>query len=105
MALEDMISSILSDPKSMQTISSLLAGLGDEQEDTPAAPPSLPDTAQLEQLGGVLKKLGGPPDERCQLLLALRPFVDRDKRERIDQSVQLLKLMSLAESVGGLGLV
>lgn len=96
--LEDMISSLLSDPKSMQMISSLL-GNGE------AEAPALPDTKQLEQLGGVLKKLGGPPDERCQLLMALRPFVEPARRERIDQSVQLLKLMSLAESVGGLGLV
>ena len=100
--LEDMISSILSDPKSMQMVSSLLSGLGEDS--APAeAPPALPDMIPLEQLGGMLKKLGGPPDDRCRLLMALRPFVAEPKRQRIDQSVQLLKLMSVAESCGVLG--
>ena len=98
--LEDMISSILSDPKSMQMVSSLLSGLGEEGE--PSAP-ALPDSIQMEQLGGMLKKLSGPPDDRCRLLMALRPFVDESKRERIDQSVQLLKMMSVAEGLGVLG--
>ena len=98
--LEDMISSILSDPKSMQMVSSLLSGLDEEGE--PNAP-ALPDSIQMEQLGGMLKKLSGPPDDRCRLLMALRPFVDEPKRERIDQSVQLLKMMSVAEGWGVLG--
>ncbi len=102
--LEDMLSSLLSDPQSMQTVASLLSGLGENKPDTPTAP-ALAETADLEKLGGILKKMNGPPDDRCRLLLALRPFVDINKRQRIDQSVQLLKLMSIAETMGGLNLV
>ena len=101
--LDEMISSILKDPQSMQLVTSLLSGLG---ENTPAPKkeeaPTLPD---LEKLGGLMQKLGGPPDERCQLLMSLRPFVNKERQEKIDQSVKLLKLMGLAREMGGMGLV
>ncbi len=105
--LEDMISSILSDPQSMQMVSSLLSGLGENPKEPPQNEPAaaLPDIADLEKLGGVLKKMNGPPDDRCRLLMALKPFVAVERRERIDQSVQLLKLMSIAQSFGGINLV
>lgn len=97
--LDEMLTSLLSDPKNMEMLSSLLSGAG--QENTPVLPAGL----DMEKLGAMAQKLSGPPDERCRLLLALRPFVDRTRQERIDQSVKLLKLMSVAESMGGLGLV
>jgi len=104
--LDEMISSILKDPQSMQMVSSLLAGLGGEKgetEKTAADPPALP--IDLAKLTPVLMKLNGPPDERCKLLLALRPFVSPSRQARIDQSVKLLKMMSLADQMGGLGIV
>ena len=50
-------------------------------------------------------KINGPPDDRCKLLLALRPFVSAERQTRIDQSVRILKMMSLASEMGGLDLV
>lgn len=97
--LDEMISSLLSDPNSMQMISSLLSGLGEKNE------PTLPALPDLDKLAPLLQKLGGPPDERCKLLMALKPFVNAQRQERIDQSVKLLKLMDLAQEMGGLGIV
>ncbi len=100
--LDEMLSSLLADPKNMQLLSSLLGGEETPKQETV---PTLPAGLDAAQLGGMLQKLGGPPDDRCKLLMALRPFVDGPKQQRIDQGVQLLKLMGLAESMGGLGLV
>ena len=98
--LDEMISSILSDPSSMQMVSSLLSGLSDKGDSAPA--PALPD---LEKLAPLVQKLGAPPDERCKLLMALRPFVNSERQQRIDQSIKILKMMSLAQEMGGMGLV
>ena len=105
---EDFLSAILQDPKSMQMVSSLLSGLGgNENKETPAAP-SLTDALSsfdIEKVGSLIQKMNGPPDERCKLLLALRPFVNNERKARIDQSVQLLKLLNLSEVMGGMSLV
>ena len=105
--LDEMISSILKDPQSMQMVSSLLAGLGGDKENEKDASvesaPALP--FDINKLAPLLTKMNGPPDERCRLLMALRPFVSQERRERIDQSIKILKMMSLAGEMGGLGLV
>ena len=103
---EDFLSAILQDPKSMQMVSSLLSGLGgtDSKEQSPAAP-SLTDalsSLDIEKIGSLIQKINGPPDERCKLLLALRPFVSGERKARIDQSVQILKLLNLSEVMGGI---
>lgn len=101
--LEDMISSILKDPGSMQMVSSLISGLGDKKDNTPA--PSPLAGIDMQKITTLMQKMSGEPDERCKLLLALRPFVDSERQEKIDQSVKLLRLMSVAEEMGGIGLV
>lgn len=105
--LDEMISSILKDPQSMQMVSSLLAGLGGDKEhkkdESIENAPALP--FDVNKLAPLLTKMNAPPDERCRLLMALRPFVSQERRQRIDQSIQILKMMSLAGEMGGLGLV
>lgn len=99
--LDEMISSILKDPQSLQTISSLISNLGGEKE----SPTDAVLPFDIDKLAPVLTKLNAPPDERCKLLLALRPFVSHQRQERIDQSIKILKMMSLAGEMGGLGIV
>ena len=100
--LGDMIGKLLEDPQSMQTISQLLGSLGEKPEK-----PELPDIdmGDFEKISGALRLLNGPPDERCSLLLALKPFVSARRGEKIEQSVKILKLLRIAEQTGGLGLV
>ena len=106
--LDEMISSILKDPQSMQTISSLLSGSGGEKGVCDGSEKSEADTAlpiDIARLTPLLRKMNGPPDERCRLLLALRPFVSPERQNRIDQSIKILKMMSLASEMGGIGIV
>ncbi len=105
--LDEMISSILKDPQSMQMVSSLLSGLGGNKEEAQEAPNESPPALPFDvtKLAPLLMKMNGPPDERCRLLMALRPFVSHERQERIDQSVKILKMMSLADGIGGLDLV
>ncbi len=102
--LDEMLSSILKDPQSLQTISSLLSNLGGEKEEK-ESPVSAALPFDVEKLAPVLMKLNAPPDDRCKLLMALRPFVSNQRQERIDQSIKILKMMSLAGEMGGLGIV
>ncbi len=102
--LDEMISSILKDPQSLQTISSLISNLGGEKEEKETSVgATLP--FDVDKLAPVLMKLNAPPDERCKLLLALKPFVSHQRQERIEQSIKILKMMSLAGEMGGLGIV
>ena len=103
--LGDMIGKLLEDPQSMQTITELLGSLGEKAE--PEKKPALPDIdlGDFEKISGALRLLNGPPDERCSLLLALKPFVSARRGEKIEQSVKILKLLRIAEQTGGLGLV
>lgn len=45
----------------------------------------------LSNLGGVMNK----PDVRCDFLLALKPLLREEHRERVDQSVKMLRLMNM----------
>ena len=99
----EMLGKLLEDPKSMEMLTGLLAGLSEPappRGEPPAEP--APDMEKLIKAAGVLRQ---PDDERCTLLLSLRPFVNLERQGRIDQSVKMLKLLRVAEQVGGLGLV
>ena len=39
----------------------------------------------------------GKPDERCTLLGALRPYLRKERQERIDEAIRILNLLRLAE--------
>lgn len=55
--------------------------------------PALPD---LSAIASILGSHSGKKDPRCELLGALRPFVDNGRRERIDQLIKLLRLADMA---------
>lgn len=99
--LDEMITSLLQDPKSIEMISSLLSGKDGE---APALP-ALPDGFDPAKLSKLVKSLGGPPDERTKLLLALRPFLAPSRRQKLDRSIKILKLLKLADEMGGFEIV
>ncbi len=47
--------------------------------------------------GKALSGLQDRPDERCTLLLALKPYLRKERRERVDEAIRILKLMRMAE--------
>ncbi len=63
----------------------------------PADPLSGLDPALLMRAGKVLSGLNDGPDDRCQLLFALKPYLRRERQGRVDEAIALLKLMRVAE--------
>ncbi len=55
------------------------------------------DPALLLKAGKALSELNSTPDDRCQLLTALRPYLKPERRERVDEAVRILHLLRLAE--------
>jgi len=105
---------LLSDPEALSGIMSIASGLmspadkkeadshnPDESETTALTSvkdasdnvPSLPD---LTALMGLIGSQSRKKDPRCELLNALRPFVDRDRCERIDKLIKLIRLADMA---------
>ena len=90
--LADKISELLADPEGMARIEamaqSLLSGEKEEQKEE-----QLPNPAQLVPILSALK--GGGTDERSRLLLALRPHLGEERRERVDKAIKLLRIVSV----------
>ncbi len=55
------------------------------------------DPALLLKAGNALSRMNSQPDERCALLTALRPFLRSERQERINEAINILKLLRLAE--------
>lgn len=101
--LNDQINSILNDPKSLEMLQSLASELFDKNEEPQATPAqssctptsdfSLPDIGSIMKIGQMLKS--NRDDERTHLLLALRPLVSEERRQRVDRAVKMLKIAEL----------
>lgn len=55
------------------------------------------DPKMLLRAGKAISGLQNKPDDRCILLSALKPYLRKERRERVDQSIRILQLMRLAE--------
>lgn len=125
--MNEMLSSILSDPESMQQIKELADMLKSETGTDNAAgganggtaAPSAADMSALagllggggpvnaDMLGmlGKLMSAAGGEDKNRDLLLALRPHLSGDKQTRLDKAVKMLKIYSMAEALKDSGLL
>jgi len=104
--LEEMINSVLSDPKQMEMIAGLAKNLmgGDEPKPQESEPMGLPlDGAmlsKLQQLMGNTEKAG----ESEALLRAMQPFLSEKRRVKMDKALKLARLAKLAGfAMGELG--
>ncbi len=98
---------LLSDPESMKQISELAQMLQGEVNAAPDSPPPEPCENEAAESGGLpfdpmlLLRLGElwqnsqKQDENTALLLALRPHLRADRREKVDRAVRLLRLMTV----------
>lgn len=96
---------LLSDPESMQQLSELAQMLQSESEGAGSSEQNCEEGAS--DFGGLafdpllLMKLGellgsaNQPDENTALLLALRPHLRSQRRERVDRAVRLLRMMTI----------
>ena len=103
--ISEKLSALLSDPEGMNRIKSMAESLLGSREEAPAKKNDEPDI-DIGALTGILKKMkgGGVNDPRINLLLALRPNLSAERRERVDGAIKILKLIELAPMLKDMGL-
>ncbi|MBQ3181573.1 MAG: hypothetical protein IJB50_02315 [Clostridia bacterium] len=62
----------------------------EEQVDSPF------DLGMMLKLGSVFSELN-TDDERARLLRDLKPFLSAEKRDKVEQTIKILKLLKIAE--------
>ena len=101
--LEERLNSILSDPEGLSELSELAKGiLGNSGERSSAEKNDSGDDggfgidlATVTRLGGMLGNLRNDSED-SRLLLALKPYLKDKRKEKVDETVKLMKLMKLA---------
>jgi hypothetical protein len=91
--LSGKLNEILSDPDKLKTVMSAVSGIMGQSEKSPAEAP----LQKAEQPPPTPSVPAFKSNERTELLRALKPFLSRDKCERIDK---MLKIMTFAELAG-----
>lgn len=115
--LEDKLQQILNDPNSMAQILSLAQSFGmqapgdapPEPQSPPAQPPIssvMPDAGFVQAIMGLMQQAQHTDGKQEALLCALKPFLKPERREKIDQAMQLARISHLAgfalKNYGGL---
>ena len=109
--MEDMaskISELLSDPKGMEKIKSMAEALFSDESTLPSVNSdespkedgfgafSLPDGLDITKLMAIFSALNsGEKDRRTDLLTALKPYLSKERGQKVDKAVKLLKIVSL----------
>lgn len=91
--LSEKLSSILSDTESMNRIREMAGQLLGEEKNKPEIPDGI-DIAKIMGIIGKMKSMGNT--DREKLLLALRPHLKEERRQRLDTAVRILKLIEIA---------
>lgn len=92
--LAEKLSEILNDPEGMEKIGALAQELLSDEEKAGIEPlTEAADGIKIAKMLGTLKNSSN--DTRSQLLLALRPHLSHERRERVDKAVKLLKLAGM----------
>lgn len=98
--LSSKLSEILNDEESMKKVKALAEGLlsensSDDNTDDSVKSDSL-SANELNSVIGIINKLKtSGNDRRTALLLALKPNLSKEKQEKVDTAVKLLKLIEL----------
>ena len=112
--LEDKLQQILNDPGSMAQILSLAQSFGfqnpAETPSEPQVPPpssfSMPDANFVQAIMGLMEQARHRDGKQEALLCALKPFLRPERREKMDQAMQLARISHLAgfalKNYGGL---
>ncbi len=100
--LSEKLNSILSDPQSLNRIREMAEGLLGEQKPAVNDPLGDIDIGKIMNIVGKIKNSGS--SQREKLLLALRPHLKEDRRERVDTAVKILKLIEIAPFLKDSGL-
>lgn len=102
--INDKIRQTLADPQSLKTIASLVSALSAKQE--PDAHEAESDSQQLTEISekipsevisamSGLQKASSQKDDRVNLLLSIKPFLNNRKQQRVDSLIKALGAVSL----------
>ena len=107
--LERALRAVLDDPAQLQELRALAGSLGLGQPDAAAPqeaavppmpqPPKPPvqETVSLPEPAAAMLRQAGKADKKQEaLLLALKPFLRKDRQSKIDRALQAARLASLA---------
>ena len=111
--LERALRAVLDDPAQLQELRALAGSLGLGPPDAaapqeaavppPAPPPAQPpkppvqETVSLPEPAAAMLRQAGKADKKQEaLLLALKPFLRKDRQSKIDRALQAARLASLA---------
>lgn len=96
--LSEKLSEILNNPDSMAQVRQMAESmLGTEKE---AENENFADAETVGKIMQVVKRLkSGGDDDRTALLLALKPHLHQEKREKVDKAVKLLKIIEILPSL------
>ncbi len=103
--LNDLLGGLMSDPAAMETLGGLLSSLGGTPSPAPA------ESATKAGEGALLTKLlpllaggavGGDSRE-VALLRALRPYLHDGREKRVDEAIELLRIVKLLPLITGKG--
>lgn len=101
--LSEKLNSILSDPQSLNRIREMAEGLLSDQK--PAQENNVLGDIDITKIMGIVGKLkNSGSSQREKLLLALRPHLKEERRERLDTAVKILKLIEIAPYLKDSGL-
>jgi hypothetical protein len=109
---ENKINDLLKSPESLEQIMKLARSLsggeqtenteGEKQESPKATPQSdfgaAFDPQIMGLLGSALKEYGSPSDTTA-LILALKPYLKQESRDKVDKAMQIAKLAKVAKTV------
>lgn len=57
------------------------------------------DINTLFKIKNIMSKLNSQNDSRSNLLLSLKPYLRESKKKKVDQYIQILKLLSVLETI------
>ncbi|MGN0599609.1 MAG: hypothetical protein ACI4JK_06900 [Oscillospiraceae bacterium] len=96
--MAEKIQSLLSDEESMQQIRELAAMFGGNSDPSPQAESQPKNDGELPINPAALMSLMSglsKNDKNCDLLIALKPLLSKDKQPRVDKAVKLLRLLNI----------
>ena len=95
--LEEKLSQILNNPDSMAQIMSMAQSFGFQPESEPSPPPSsMPDEEMLRGMMQLMQQMQQNDGRQEALLRALKPYLAPDRRDKLDQAMQLARLSKIA---------
>ena len=106
--LEEKLGSFLSDPAAMEKLRQLAGALSGSMPDLGAPPPPGPGSSgglfgapegRLAELLGKVMGAYGAPSEAARLVEALGPWLQPERRERLEKALRVARFVRAARSV------